>query len=148
MIANIQTLDAIRNHCARGLPLSAELSIWLAERLRRYLEQDCENLNEAFGLIQGRGGLPWWRERAIRERDAALRALSREFFNTEAPGRRARAIARLSRRFASACWPRDRRRDAMPAHYHGNPNEHLWRAFKSGAKMPVTERHLRTLLGV
>lgn len=148
MIGNIQTLDAIRTHCSRGLPLPADLRVWLAEGLRRYLEHDCENLNEAFGLIQGRGGLPWWRERAIRERDAALRSLGREFLSDDAPGCKARAVARLSRRYASACWQRDQRSDDMPAHYRGTPNEHLWRAFKSGAKMPVTERHLRTLLGM
>ena len=147
MIGNIQALDNIRTRCSRGLPLPAELRRFLAEALGRYLEQDCGSLNEAFGVIQGHGGLPWWREQAIRERDAALTALSRNYFANQVPGKRAREVSRLSRRYASACWPRDRALDAMPAHYRGSPNEHLWRAFKSRAKMPISERHLRTLLG-
>jgi hypothetical protein len=147
MFGNIQALASIRHHCNQNRPLPAELREWLADALDRYLEQDCETLNEAFGLIQARGGVPWWRERAIRGRDEALRALSREFFGHETPGRRARMIALLTRRYAAACWPRDRGHDEIPAHYRGTPNEYLWRAFRSRAKMPVSERHLRTLLG-
>lgn len=147
MLRNIQTLDAIRQSCASGVPLSANLRNWLAQSLSRYLEQDCESLNEAFGVVQGHGGVPWWRERAIRERDAELRALFHNFFADHPLSSRARAIAELSRRYAATCWTRDRLRDAMPAHYWATPKEHLWRAFKSGAKMPISERHLRTLLG-
>jgi hypothetical protein len=147
MIGNIRTLDAIRVHCLRGKPLTSDLRIWLAEALDRYLKQECENLNDAFGVRQGRGGIPWWRERAIRERDAALRELSREFFAGLPVGSHARAITQLAYRYASTCWPRDREHDTMPLHYHGTPKELLWRAFRSRAKMPVTERHLRNLLG-
>lgn len=147
MIGNIESLDTIRSHCQRGSPLPTHLRRWLAEALDRYLEQDCENLNEAFGIIQARGGMPWWRERAIRARDAALRQLYRRFLGDAPVGERARLIAQLSRRYASTCWPRDRAKRTMPARYRGTPNEFLWRAFKSRAKMPVTERHLRTLLG-
>jgi len=147
MIGNIETLDAIRSHCVRGAPLPIELRGWLAEALRRYLEQDCENLNEAFGIIQARGGVPWRRERAIRARDTALRELYRRFLGDASIGERARLVAQLSRRYAMTCWPRDCARKAMPDQYRGTPKEYLWRAFKSRAKMPVTERHLRSVLG-
>ena len=147
MLGNIDTLDSIRKHCLRGAPLPSKVRRWLAEAIGRYLEQDCESLNEAFGVMQPRGGMPWWRERAIRIRDAALRDLYRSFFTHAPVGRRAQEISQLSRRYASTCWPRDRTRKSMPEHYRGTPKEYLWRAFKSKAKMPVTERHLRTVLG-
>lgn len=146
MLGNIETLHAIHHRYANDQPLTSELRSWLAESLGRYLEHDCDNLNEAFGVIQGHGGVPWWRERAIRQRDAALRALSREFFGDISVYSRAKAIAEISERYQTTCWPRDRLLDEMPERYCGTPKEHLWRAFRSDAKMPVSERRLRTLL--
>jgi hypothetical protein len=34
----------------------------------------------------------------------------------------------------------------MPETYEGTPLEFLWRAFKSGAPMPIGERQLRRIL--
>ncbi len=146
MLANIETLYAIHTRCADGLPLTPDLRSWLASSLDRYLGHTCDNLNEAFGVIQGHGGVPWWRERAIRERDAALRALSCGHYRDISVYSRAKAIAAISRRYQTTCWPRDRQLEEMPEHYRGTPKEHLWRAFRSEAKMPVSERRLRTLL--
>lgn len=148
MLANIEALRAIYERCARGQPLSPELRGWLAESLQRYLGHDCDNLNQAFGVIQGHGGVPWWRERAIRERDAALRALAGEYYGDLSVHARAKVVAGLAERYATTCWPRDRLLEEMPARYHGTPKEHLWRAFRSDAKMPVSDRRLRTLLVV
>jgi len=147
MLGNIQALQAIHTHCTSAQPLTPDLRDWLAESLARYLEHDCDNLNEAFGVVQGHGGVPWWREREIRERDAALRALAHAHLETLTAYARAKAVAEMSERYATTCWPRDRQLDAMPERYRGTPREHLWRAFRSGAKMPVSERRLRTLLG-
>ena len=146
MLVNIETLHAIHTRCAGDHPLTADLRAWLAESLGRYLEHDCDNLNEAFGVIQGHGGVPWWRERAIRIRDAALRELSGAHFPELSVYSRAKAIAGLSERYATTAWPRDRQCDTMPERYRGTPKEPLWRAFRSEAKMPVSERRLRTLL--
>ncbi|MCZ6862595.1 MAG: hypothetical protein O7I42_20375 [Alphaproteobacteria bacterium] len=146
MLGNIETLYAIHSRCMGDLPLTPDLRNWLANSLGRYLAHDCDNLNEAFGVIQGHGGIPWWRERAIRQRDAALRALSREAFGNISVYSRARAIAKISERYQTTCWPRDRLLDEMPERYQGTPKAHLWRAFASEAKMPVSERRLRTLL--
>jgi hypothetical protein len=129
------------------LPLPRDLQNWLAESLGRYLGHDCDNLNEAFGVVQGHGGVPWWREREIRERDAALRALAHAHMGGLSVYARAKAVAEISERYETTCWPRDRRLDAMPGRYRGTAKEHLWRAFMSGAKMSVSERRLRTLLG-
>jgi len=146
MLGNIETLQTIHSRYAKDLPLTPELRGWLAESLGRYLEHDCDNLNEAFGVTQGHGGVPWWRERAIRLRDAALRALSHDHYGDISVYSRAKAIAEISKRYQTTCWPRDRLLDEMPSRYRGTPKEHLWRAFRSEAKMPVSERRLRTLL--
>ena len=147
MLANIDTLHAIHACCREDMPLTKELRNWLAKSLGRYLGHDCDNLNEAFGVIQGHGGVPWWRERAIRQRDAALRALSQEHFGDISVYGRAKAIAALSKRYQTTCWYRDKMVDQMPDRYRGALKERLWQAFRSGAKMPVSERRLRTLLG-
>jgi hypothetical protein len=147
VLQNIETLQSIHTRCAANLPLTPDLRDWLAESLGRYLAHDCDNLNIAFGVIQGHGGVPWWREDAIRKRDAALRALSREHFNGMSVYGRAKAIAEISRRYETTCWPRDQLSEQMPDQYRGTQKEHLWQAFKSKAKMPVSERRLRTLLG-
>ncbi len=146
MLGNIETLHAIHTRCAEGLPLTPDLRSWLANSLDRYLGHTCDNLNVAFGVIQGHGGVPWWRERAIRERVAALRALSGGHYGDISVYSRAKAIAAISRRYQTTCWLRDRQLDEMPDRYRGTPKEHLWRAFRSEAKMPVSERRLRTLL--
>ena len=80
-------------------------------------------------------------------RDAALRALAHEYFGELSVYARAKTVAEISERYETTCWPRDRRLDDMPERYRGTPRAHLWLAFKSGAKMPVSERRLRTLLG-
>ena len=146
MLGNIETLHAIHSRCAGDLPLTPDLRNWLASSLDRYLKHDCDNLNEAFGVIQGHGGVPWWRERAIRQRDASLRMLAREYFGDIAVYGRAKAISVISQRYQTTCWPRDRQLDEMPERYRGTAKEHLWNAFGSEAKMPVSERRLRTLL--
>ena len=146
MLGNIETLNAIRDRCAQDRPLTADMREWLARSLDRYLDHECVNLNEAFGVVQGHGGVPWWRERAIRRRDAALRALSKLHFGDASIYSRAKAISDLSIRYMTTSWPRDRKLDAMPERYRGTPMEYLWEAFRSHAKMPVSERRLRTLL--
>ena len=124
MLGNIETLHAIHTRCAEGLPLTPDLRIWLANSLDRYLGHTCDNLNEAFGVIQGHGGVPWWRERAIRERDSALRALSHGHYGGISVYSRAKAIAAISGRYHTVCWPRDRQLGEMPERYRGTPKEH------------------------
>lgn len=147
MRRNIDNLHSIQARCAANQPLPPDLQDWLADALGRFLEHDRCSLRAAFGLCQDRGGVPWWREAAIRERDAALRELSQSHFAEQSIYRRAKAIAAIARRYQSTCWPRDRRTEQMPEQYRGTAKEHLWAAFRSGAKMPVSERRLRTLLG-
>lgn len=146
MRSAIDALGQVRSIYAEGGQLPDDLQGWMAQSIDRFLRQQCDSLNEAFGLQQGRGGVPWWREKAIRARDEALRELAQRHFADLAPSAQANAILKLSTRYAGTAWGRDSQRANMPEHYEGGPQAHLWRAFKSGAKMPVSGRHLRNLL--
>ena len=146
MLSPIHALDEVCRACARNEPMPEDLRDWLAASLARFLEHGCENLNEAFGIRQGHGGIPWWRERAIRTRDEALRDLSAARLGHLSLSVRAQEVHALATRYACTSWPRDRDRDEMPERYAGTAMEYIWRAFKSGAKMPVSRRHLRNLL--
>jgi hypothetical protein len=120
MLGNIETLHAIHTRCTEGLPLTPDLRSWLASSLDRYLGHTCDNLNEA----------------------------SYGHYGDFSVYSRAKAIAAISKRYQTTCWPRDRQLEEMPERYRGTRKEHLWRAFRSEAKMPVSERRLRTLLSV
>ena len=84
--------------------------------------------------------------RASFVRDESLRRLAGIHFAELTTYARAKAIAELSLRYQTCSWPRDRRIGAVPLRYLGTPKEQLWVAFKSEAKMPVSERRLRTIL--
>lgn len=146
MLAAIEYLYEIQNRCAQHSPLSADQQALLASALERFLANRCANLNEAFGVIQSHGGVPWWREQAIRNRDAALRELGERHLADRTVYARAKNITKLANRYAATAWRHDRERAAMPAHYAGDLREQLWKAFKSGAAMPLSERRLRSLL--
>lgn len=145
-MGNIRVLHDIRSRCAKARPLTRAQRDWLARSLGRFLAQDCGDLDTAFGMLNSHGGVSWRHAEAIRTRDTALRALADARFAGLRISRRARALAWMCRRYQSTCWPRDRRAARMPERYRGTAKEHLWRAFRSGAKMPVSERHLRTVL--
>lgn len=142
----IQALNQLLKACAENQPIPDELRCWLARSLEGFLQNDCKTLNEAFGICQDHGGIPWWKERAIRLRDEALREMARIHFPEGTVTTRAKAIAQQSERYATTNWPRDRVLDDMPSGYADRPLHYIWLAFKSGAKMPVSQRHLRTLL--
>ena len=133
----IKTLREIFEKCARGEPLTAEEAAWLAGVRAAYLDHRCRSMDEAFGLRWPKGGVPWWLEEGIRERNRALVELGEVHFPERSAAARAKAIVRLSRRYAAANWPHDSLHREMPARYCGRPLEFMWRAFKSGAPMPL-----------
>jgi hypothetical protein len=90
--------------------------------------------------------LPWWREEAVRRRDAILRELAATFQPTQSASMQAKWIHMRAVRYAASAWRHDRARENMPPHYAGKPSVYLWQAFKSGAPMPICERQLRTVL--
>ncbi|MDH3233908.1 MAG: hypothetical protein OEQ29_10290 [Alphaproteobacteria bacterium] len=147
MIATIESLREISRRCQTAEPLDEELAQWLGEALERFLAHSCRTIDEAFGLCFPQGGVPWWMEEAIRTRDEALRAFGGTLDPDLSTTARAREVRALTLRYAASAWRHDRERDELPATYAGTPKELIWRAFKSGAAMPLGERQLRTILG-
>lgn len=144
------TIDRLRDvslHCRQGAALPPDLAGWLAAGIERFLGRQAKDLDGALGLIQAQGGIPWWREDAIRRRDVSLRNLWQAACPNAGVTARARRVAEMLRRYAGTAWRRDRELSAMPAEYEGTPHAHLWAAFKSGGAMPLGERQLRTILG-
>lgn len=146
IFASIDNLREIMGRCLVGEPLDVDLANWLGGALEGYLTRQFRTLEEALGLIFPRGGIPWWREEAMRKRDAALRYLADTFLGDLATGTQAHNIWTGAIRYAASAWRFDREVDEMPERYAGTPKECLWRAFKSGAPMPIGERQLRNIL--
>jgi hypothetical protein len=130
---------------AIGEPLPEPLAIWLAGSFHAFLNRQGGDLEDALGLRWGRGGVPWWMDEAIRARDAALRHLADILVPTGSGSARARAVHLRTMRYAGTAWPRDRQLAEMPGAYLGQEREFLWRAFASGAAMPLGERRLRQI---
>ena len=146
MISNIANLREIARRCRTGEPLSSNLSLWLGDSLNAFLSRQCASIEDALGLRAPRGGVPWWREEAIRRRDSAIRTLADDLFTELRPSTQARQIHTLAVRYAASAWRYDQCLEQVPVHYRGKPHEWLWQAFKSGAPMPICERQLRQIL--
>lgn len=141
-----ETIENLRVVCRRCLDDHDARLRWLGRALDDFLKHRCRSVDEALGLRFARGGIPWWREEATRVRDAALRELAARHFAGLSVGAQARQIGTLSIRYSESAWRSDRSRAEMPARYAGSPREWLWRAFMSGAPMPLRERQLRKIL--
>jgi predicted metal-dependent hydrolase len=74
-----------------------------------------------------------------RTRDAALRSFAETFLGEKSPGLHAQEILSASTRYGASVWRVDQDNEEMLARYAGTPKECLWRAFKSGAQMPIGE---------
>ncbi len=146
MTSTIDDLREVARCCLSGEPLDSNLSEWLGEALQAFLEHACGTVDDALGLKFPQGGVPWWREEAIRERDAALRQMVSDYFADYTLAATARAIGVVANRYAASSWRFDRDRDEMPERYRETQMELVWRAFKSGAAMPIGERQLRNIL--
>ncbi len=146
MLAEINSLREVARRCLAGEPLDPDLSSWLGTSLCDFLERRSSTIEDALGLRGPQGGVPWWMEDAIRARDAALRELAARFHGARSVSGQAREIRLRAVRYAASAWRFDRARSQMPARYAGTQSEYLWRAFKSGAAMPISERQLRNIL--
>jgi hypothetical protein len=126
--------------------LPGTLASWLANSLQSFLDQRSPSLNDAFGLRNARGGIPWRVEASIRVRDASLRSLCKAYLGGLTISAQAERIHQLSVRYAASSWRFDRERAEMPLAYCATPQQFLWQSFKSGATMPLCARQLRTIL--
>ena len=147
MLQSIENLREIAHLCRANRPLPAQLSTWLASSLLDFLEHRSGSVTEALGIRNARGGVPWWLEAGMRARDAALRQLAAEFSLGKSVSARAADVRQLALRYAASHWRHDLLTPDMPPSYRGTPHEQLWKAFKSGAAMPLCERQLRKILG-
>ena len=146
MLQAIDNIRAVAQLCQSQEPLPEPLAEWLASSLQAFLDSRTPSLNHAFGIRSARGGIPWRIEAGIRARDCALRALASLHLPTLSISAQAERIHQLSLRYAASGWRFDRDRPEMPQAYSGTLQEFLWRAFKSGATMPLCKRQLRTIL--
>ena len=146
MATTVETLREISTQCRQGRPMAETDAVWLAAALERFLSRQCGTLEDAFGLHYPRGGVPWWSEEAIRIRDRAIRELAERFLDGRSVNTRAREIRTLALRYGASAWRFDAAHAEMPAGYTGTPKEYLFRAFRSGARMPLSERQLRNIL--
>lgn len=146
MLDQIVNMREVSRRCTVGEPLTDDLAVWLANAFDNFLSQRCRSLHDAFHLNFPKGGVPWWREEAMRVRDAALRELARRCPTGLSTSALSRQIASRCDRYAASAWRFDSRRDEMPQAYRRTPKEWIWRAFKSGAAMPLGERQLRNIL--
>lgn len=146
MTTAIRKLREIEHHCREAAPLPPQLADWLADSLGKFLSRQCRTIEAAFELAMTPGGVPWWLEEAMRTRDAALRAVARAACPQFSITAKARRVAQLLARYDQGAWAQDRLRTDMPPEYAGTLQEPIWRAFKSGAAMPLGERQLRTIL--
>ena len=146
MLSAIANLRLVAKCCREGQLLERELAHWLSQGLERYLSHRATSLHEALGLRMPKGGVPWWREEAIRNRDAALRQLAAAYHHGLSVTGQAREIERLARRYAATAWRFDREREEMPADYVSRQQQWIWIAFKTGAPMPLGQRQLRQIL--
>jgi hypothetical protein len=140
------SIDNLRTISRKCLNHNDDQLRWLARSLNDFLSHRCRSVDQALGLRFARGGVSWWREEAIRQRDAALRELAARHVPAPSLSARARQVRALAVRYAASAWRFDRERPMMPAHYSGTAHEWLWRAFASGAPMPIGERQLRNIL--
>ncbi len=146
MLAAINRLREVSRRCLDGEPLDHDLAEWLGDSLKGYLDRRHQSIGEAFGLVFPKGGVPWWREEAMRDRDAALRELAQRHHAGLSVSAQSKQIFTRCTRYAASAWRFDRNRDDMPRAYLRTPKELIWRAFKSGAVMPLGERQLRNIL--
>ncbi len=79
--------------------------------------------------------------------DLALRKLARSLYRDRSIAAQVREIHSQALRYAASAWHIDRQRDDMPPRYQGTNKEYRWRAFRSGAAMPISERQLRNIVG-
>jgi len=143
----IEQLREISQRCRNHEQLSPAQLSWLGRAFSDFLSRRYTSVDEAFGLRSPRGGVPWWLEDAMRQRDTALRKLANSHFGGLSVSAQANGIRSLAVRYAASTWRFDCDRSSLPEAYAGTAHEWLWRAFASGAPMPIGERQLRHVLG-
>ena len=96
MLPEVRNLREIAERCQSGRPLGEDLSRWLATSLQDFLDHRHRSLDDALGLRAARGGVPWWLEEGLRQRNAVLRALAGQFYPNDPVFQQAKLIRSLA----------------------------------------------------
>ena len=142
----LNNLREVLEACQAGGTVDGSLALWLATALETFIDRSCETLEEAFGLRNGQGGVSWRVAARMAVRDRALQSLARNHFHSLPVSSQAEAIHVMCQRYAASQWQFDQLSKTMPVSYRGTPREYVWRAFQSGAIMPLCARRLRSIL--
>ena len=96
MYTIIEFLRDISRRCLAEESLSPEQTEWLGRSLANFLDHRCRSVDEALGLRFPQGGIPWWQEEAIRERNAALQKLAFKYLGDLSLNGQAKGIGCLA----------------------------------------------------
>src|SRR3954471_12911803 len=102
MLHAIDNMRIVAELCQSRQPLPDPLADWLADSLQAFLQSRTPSLNDAFGIRNARGGIPWRIEGCMRQRDSALRSLALAFLSELPVTRQAERIHQLSTRYAAS----------------------------------------------
>jgi hypothetical protein len=148
MLGTIQSLRLAAEKFAAGQLPDPRLLHWLAASLQAYVDHRAPSLEEAMGIRRCKGGMPWWKEEAVRARNHALREICRMVAHDEPLAEQVRKVGHAINRYGVGRWRFDRHLEAIPQTYLGRVEEWLWHAYRSGAPLPLGVRQLRTILAV
>jgi hypothetical protein len=146
MLSTIQSLRMAAEKFALGQLPDPNLLRWLAASLQAYVDHRAASLEEAMGIRRCKGGMPWWKEEAVRARNEALRQACRLIACHDPLAEQVRKVQRAIARYGAGRWRFDRELASMPEPYRGKVEEWLWLAWRSGAPLPLCVRQLRNIL--
>lgn len=146
MLDSIRNLRQLAERLAAGELPDPRLCDWASQSLRAFVDHRVTSLEDAFGLRAGKGGMPWWKDEAVRLRNAAIRALAERLAPEASAACQAKAVRRALGIYCAGRWRFDRERAIMPPQYAGTSDEWLWRICRSGAPASLGERQLRSIL--
>ena len=127
----------------------AALGTWLLPRLENYLTNAPHGttLDEALDLTVAPGGLPWWRQEELDQRNVAFRDLAKKHFGNLDLNGQADEILRAARRYRGGRWRFDRSTEFNSKKYADLRSQLLYEAFWHGdGDVPDSKRQICRIL--
>jgi hypothetical protein len=138
-------LARIADCLRRGQLPDATDCVWLATAIEDWRTGSASSLDDACGVRRRPGRRTNKTRQMTEQRDSMLRDIARRFYPGLKPSLQAAAIVRVSSRYASAGWRRDRKRDRMPDCHTGTELGCYWQLLASGVRIPGA-RQLSSIL--
>ena len=149
MCVEIERLRQVSGRLLAGEELDRDLADWLGTALQGFLNRRHRTVEQALGLRFAQGGVPWWREEAMRKRDAAIRELGERFFRRPLAVRASRADLdprHALRGVGLAARPRRRRAaPPLPGNGEGMPVAGVRLGRRHAARRAPAAQHPRPL---